>query len=67
MGPFCLLQVRGYVRSVSPAGVFVCLSDSITARVRLSNLADTFVEDPKADFPEGRLVQGKVISTTGDK
>ena len=59
--------MKGYVRSVSPAGVFVCLSDSITARIRLSNLADSFVEDPKADFPEGRLVQGKVISIAGDK
>ena len=58
-------SVKGYIKSVTPKGVFVALSGTLTARVKLRNLSDGFVEDPKAAFPIGRLVSGKVLSTEG--
>ena len=58
-------SVKGYIKSVTPKGVFVALSGTLTARVKLRNLSDGFVEDPKAAFPIGRLVSGKVLSAEG--
>lgn len=58
-----LIQVRGYVKSVSAAGAFVALARDLEARVKLNNLADGYVEEPKTAFPEGQLVTGRVIAT----
>jgi ribosomal protein S1 len=54
--------VQGYVKSVSSAGAFVALSSSLEARVKLSNLADGYVEKPEEEFPEGKLVRGRVTA-----
>ncbi len=62
-----VLQVHGYVRAATKVGVFVQLSRHITARVKLAHLSDGFVEDPKAAFPEGKLVKGRVMAMSGDK
>ncbi|BDA47226.1 probable protein RRP5 homolog [Coccomyxa sp. Obi] len=56
-------QVRGYVKSVSAAGAFVALARDLEARVKLNNLADGYVEEPKTAFPEGQLVTGRIIAT----
>ena len=58
-----LVQVSGYVKAVSSAGVFVALARNAEARVKMGHLSDSFVKDPKAAFPEGKLVQGRVISS----
>lgn len=56
------MQVCGYVKVASKAGVFVALGPGMDARVKLANLANHFVEDPAKDFPIGKCVQGKLIS-----
>ena len=61
------MQVQGYVRGASQAGVFVTLSRGIEARVRLANLAEGYVEDPVASFPVGKHVRGWVLSCAADK
>lgn len=61
------LQVQGYVKNVSAVGVFVTLSSSVEARVKLGQLSDTFVEDPKAIFPVGHLVSGRILSVQGHR
>ena len=57
------VQVSGYVKAVSSAGVFVVLARNLEARVKMGHLSDSFVKDPKAAFPEGKLVHGRVISS----
>ncbi|KAF2104800.1 nucleic acid-binding protein [Rhizodiscina lignyota] len=54
--------VRGFVRNTADQGVFVSLSHSITAFVRVSDLSDAFIKDWKPEFEAGKLVKGKVIS-----
>ena len=56
------LQVSAYVKSVSSAGVFVVLARNAEARVKMGHLSDSFVKNPKEAFPEGKLVEGRVIS-----
>ena len=60
-------QVRGYVKAASKVGVFVTLSHDVDARVRLSNLAETFVKDPEAAFPVGQLVSGRILKVTPER
>lgn len=55
-------QVSGYVKAVSSAGVFVVLARNAEARVKMGHLSDSFVKDPKEAFPEGKLVEGRVLS-----
>lgn len=59
--------MQGYVKNVSAVGVFVTLSSSVEARVKLGQLSDTFVEDPKAAFPVGQLVSGRILNVQGDR
>ncbi len=54
--------MAGYIREVGRLGAFVELGRDVIARVRLSNLADGFVEDPAAAFPPGLLVKGRVLT-----
>lgn len=56
-----------YVKAVSKIGVFVTLARGLDARIRLSQLADSFVDDPQAAFPEGKLVKGRIVSTEPTK
>jgi ribosomal protein S1 len=55
-------QVRGYVKSVGRAGAFVALSRTLEARVKLANLARSFLPHPDQAFPEGALVTGRIVS-----
>ena len=61
------LQVKGYVKAASKYGVFVSLSNELDARVKMSNLADSFVEDVAQAFPQGKLVKGHIVSISQDK
>ncbi|KAF5193438.1 rRNA biogenesis protein RRP5, partial [Thalictrum thalictroides] len=54
--------VQGYVKNVMSKGCFIMLSRKVDAKVLLSNLANSFVENPDKEFPIGKLVQGKVLS-----
>ena len=58
--------VKGFVVSTTKSGCFVRISRSITARVMLKDLADTYVADPSLEFPTSKLVAGKVISVKNE-
>lgn len=55
------------MKSVAKVGVFITLGRSVDARVKLGQLSASFVEDPAAAFPVGKLVKGRVVSVTGDR
>jgi rRNA biogenesis protein RRP5 len=52
--------VQGYVVETNKKGCFVRLSRNVEGRVTLKELCDGFLPDPKASFPSGRLVVGRV-------
>ena len=54
--------LQGYVKSISTKGCFVGLSKDITARVKLADLADGFVDEVAALYPVGKLVKGRIQS-----
>ncbi|CAN6171331.1 unnamed protein product [Urochloa humidicola] len=56
-------EVKGYVKNVNSKGCFIMLSRMVEARITLSNLSDEYVENPQKDFPVGKLVHGRVLST----
>lgn len=55
----------GYVASVTPDAVFVRFLAGVTGRAGLSQLADTFVSDPKRVFAEGQSVRAQVVQVRG--
>ncbi|CAA0842788.1 Unknown protein [Striga hermonthica] len=55
------MAVQGYIKNISPKGCFIMLSRKIDAKILLSNLSDTFVENPEKEFPIGKLVSGRVL------
>lgn len=61
------MQVQGYVRGASRAGVFLTLERGLEARVRLANLSEGYVEDPVTAFPAGKHVQGWVASLADNR
>ncbi|KAL6534583.1 hypothetical protein OROGR_013258 [Orobanche gracilis] len=54
--------VQGYVKNVTSKGCFIMLSRKIDAKILLSKLSDTFIENPEIEFPVGKLVAGRVLS-----
>ena len=63
--------MHGYVTSAAAegkgAGVYVALSATQTARVKLRALSDEFVDDPSAAFPPGKHVSGHVVDVAGGR
>ncbi|GAA5859805.1 hypothetical protein JCM8547_007035 [Rhodosporidiobolus lusitaniae] len=55
-------KLRGFVKAIANAGVFVELGREVTARVLIKELFDEYVKDWKPRFKVGQLVEGKVIS-----
>ncbi|KAH9602114.1 hypothetical protein KSS87_015915 [Heliosperma pusillum] len=56
------MEVKGYVKSVTPKGCFVLLSRNIDAKVLITNMSDEYIKDPAKEFPVGKLVSGKILS-----
>ncbi|KAK9266592.1 hypothetical protein L1049_021657 [Liquidambar formosana] len=56
------MVVQGYVKNIMSKGCFIILSRKLDAKILLSNLSDGYVEDPKTEFPIGKLVTGRVLS-----
>ncbi|OVA06347.1 Ribosomal protein S1 [Macleaya cordata] len=54
--------VQGYVKNLMSKGCFIMLSRKVDAKILLSNLSNSFVENPEKEFPVGKLVNGKVLS-----
>lgn len=53
---------RGFVKQVSPKGLFISLGGNVTGWVKISDLADTFLKDWKNSFTVDQLVEGKVMA-----
>ena len=58
--------LRGYVCNVTDNGVFVALSRTVTARVKIANLSDLFIKDFRKVFKVGQLVKGRMLFVTED-
>ncbi|KAG7581622.1 S1 domain [Arabidopsis suecica] len=56
------MGVQGYVKNTMSKGCFIILSRTVEAKVKLSNLCDTFVKEPEKEFPVGKLVTGRVLN-----
>jgi rRNA biogenesis protein RRP5 len=61
------MQVHGYVSGVNKAGAFVALRGGATAHVKLSHLADGYIEAPAKEFPVGKHVRGHVTAKEGSR
>lgn len=57
---------RGFVKNVSDKGLFISLGGKVTAWVKISNLADTFLKDWKSLFVVDQLVEGKILFVKRD-
>ncbi|GAA5947174.1 hypothetical protein JCM10213_001449 [Rhodosporidiobolus nylandii] len=55
-------KVRGFVKNIANAGVFVELGREVTARVLIKELFDEYVKDWKPRFKVGQMVEGKVLA-----
>ena len=53
--------LRGFVKNVADNGLFIYLSPTVTAYVRVSDLSDSFIKDWKSLYQVDQLVKGKVI------
>ena len=51
---------RGLVKKVADSGLFVALSRSVTAYVRISDLSDSYLKDWKDEFHVDQLVKGRI-------
>jgi ribosomal protein S1 len=56
--------VQGFVCNVSASGCFIRLAHDLTGVCLLKELSDTFVHNPKEQFPVGKLVQARVLSVS---
>lgn len=52
--------VRGFVKNVTDAGLFVNIGTNINAFVKVSDLSDLFLKDWKSHFEIDRLVKGRI-------
>ncbi|NXO52984.1 RRP5 protein, partial [Aramus guarauna] len=60
--------VRGYVKSITPSGVFFGLSTSLLGRILFQNVSPYFVQKHslyEKYLPEGKLLTAKVLSVNG--
>ncbi|XP_071604451.1 protein RRP5 homolog [Heliangelus exortis] len=60
--------VRGYVKSITPSGVFFGLSTSVTGHILFQNVSPYFVQKHslyEKYLPEGKLLTAKVLGVTG--
>ncbi|NXG17727.1 RRP5 protein, partial [Grallaria varia] len=60
--------VRGYVKSITPSGVFFGLSTSLLGRIQFQNVSPYFVQKHslyEKYLPEGKLLTAKVLSVNG--
>ncbi|NXN59480.1 RRP5 protein, partial [Rynchops niger] len=59
--------VRGYVKSITPSGVFFGLSTSLLSRILFQNVSPYFVQKHslyEKYLPEGKLLTAKVLGVT---
>ena len=54
--------IRGFVQNVADSGLFVRISSTLQAFIRVSDLSDDFLKDWKSHFEIDQLVRGKIIA-----
>ncbi|KAJ5755064.1 hypothetical protein N7533_004607 [Penicillium manginii] len=52
--------VRGFVKRVTDAGLFVSVGHDVTAYARVSDLSDSYLKEWKDSFQQDQLVKGRV-------
>ncbi|KAJ5488730.1 hypothetical protein N7539_003620 [Penicillium diatomitis] len=52
--------VRGFVKRITDAGLFVTVGHDVTAYVRVSELSDSYLKEWKDSFQTDQLVKGRV-------
>lgn len=52
--------IRGFVKRVTDAGLFVSVGHDVTAYVRVSDLSDSYLKEWKDSFQTDQLVKGRV-------
>lgn len=52
--------IRGFVKRVADAGLFVSVGHDVTAYVRVSDLSDSYLKEWKDSFQTDQLVKGRV-------
>ncbi|KAJ5298514.1 aspergillopepsin A-like aspartic endopeptidase [Penicillium atrosanguineum] len=52
--------VRGFVKRVTDAGLFVSVGHDVTAYVRISDLSDSYLKEWKDSFQADQLVKGRI-------
>ncbi|CUS13120.1 unnamed protein product [Tuber aestivum] len=53
---------RGFVKHVSPKGLFVAMGGNITAWTKISDLSDRFLKEWEGLFTVDQLVKGKIMA-----
>ena len=53
---------RGFVKNISDKGLFITLGHNVTAWVKISDLADEFLNEWKSKFHIDQVVEGRVIN-----
>lgn len=52
--------VRGFIKRITDAGLFVAVGHDVTAYVRVSDLSDSYLKEWKDSFQPDQLVKGRV-------
>jgi len=58
--------VRGFIKNVADAGLFVNLGGQVVGYVKVTNLSDKFLKEWKEHFQVDQLVRGRVIMADHD-
>lgn len=52
--------IRGFIKRITDAGLFVAVGHDVTAYVRVSDLSDSYLKEWKDSFQADQLVKGRV-------
>ncbi|EKD20395.1 uncharacterized protein L3040_004320 [Drepanopeziza brunnea f. sp. 'multigermtubi'] len=53
--------VRGFIKNITEAGLFINLGGKVDALVKVADLSDSFIKDWQSEYEVDQLVKGKVI------
>ena len=53
--------LRGYVINIAAGGLFVTIGTGVLARVKISEMFDSFIKDWKSQFRQGQVVKGAIV------
>ncbi|KAJ8702367.1 rRNA biogenesis protein rrp5 [Pleurotus ostreatus] len=59
-------SVRGFVKSITPHGLFVSIGRHVDARVQIKELFDEFVKDWQPRFKLNQVVKGRILSVNAE-